>query len=438
MSTNAGYPCERDMEKNRLLGIIEGASARTIFNLTSGAFLVGLLKYMNANNTVLGYVLAIPVLAAVIQFLSPIVLESLPSRLKIITVACALHRFLLASLIAIPFLPMTVPAKLWSAGIIFFISYLAVSFINPAASSMYVSFVPQNIRGKYFGMRESYMLAFSTVITLILGKVLDLFTDAKKEITGYVIVYAVIFVLAAINSGSFLLMKEVPLVHSKDRIKISEIFTLPFKDKRFIVYFIMLIIWNLSIQIAGAYFSVYLKSDLNLNYTTITVLSTVNSLVYILTARKWGKFADKNGWAQTTMLTIGILGLTHSLWFFVSVGSPLVLILLSITHIMSGIAWSGINVALFNLQFDFTPDEKRTVYIGFSAAVSGIIGYISAMLGAQLVGLFGKNKIVLAGANFDIKQILFITSGILLLVCSIFIGTKMKPHAINKEVSDNG
>ena len=38
MSSKLRYPSEKDLENNRLLGIIEGASAKTIFNLTSGAF----------------------------------------------------------------------------------------------------------------------------------------------------------------------------------------------------------------------------------------------------------------------------------------------------------------------------------------------------------------------------------------------------------------
>ncbi len=435
MSIKMKYPSEKDLEKNRLLGIIEGATARIIFNLTSGAFLVGLLKYMGASDTVCGYILAIPVLAAVIQFLSPIIFESLSYRKRIITIGSMIHKCLLSSLIAIPFLPIGITARLWAAGAVFFVSYVAISLVTPAVSIMYVSFVPQNIRGKYFGMRESYILLASTVITLILGKILDVLTEGGNEVAGYIVVYATIFLLTLTNLFSYFSMKEVPHVPSKERVKISEIFTLPFKDKRFITYFIMLIIWNISVQLSSAYFAVYLKSDLNMNYTTITVLSMINSVVYVLTARLWGKYADKKGWTSTCMITIAILGITHCIWFFITVGSPLALILLTIAHIVSGVAWSGINIAIFNIQFDFTPDEKRTVYIGLSAATGGIVGYIAAMIGSQLVGLFGKNKIELFGSLFDIKQILFLASSVLLILCALYIGVFMRPEK-NKEKTE--
>lgn len=58
MPSYLNYPSEKDLEKNRLLVIIEGASAKTIFNLTTGAFLVGLLKFMGASDKVCGYILS--------------------------------------------------------------------------------------------------------------------------------------------------------------------------------------------------------------------------------------------------------------------------------------------------------------------------------------------------------------------------------------------
>lgn len=416
---------EKDLERNRLLVILEGASARTIFNLTSGAFLVGLLKYMWASDAFCGYVISIPVFAAIIQVLSPMILESLKYRKTMIIIGAMIHRILLSMLIFVPFLPLPSGIKLFIAAIVLFISNLAISFVNPAISNMYVSFVPQNIRGRYFGTRESYILIAATLITLVLGKILDVFNDMGNEGTGYIIVYCFIFLLTIINFSFFALMKEVPLLHTTERIKLSEIFTLPLKNKKFIRYFIMLIIWNFAVQIASAYFGVYLKSDLSMSYTIITSLSFINAVIYILSARIWGRFADRNGWAKTTMITIGILSICHFTWFFASEGSPAVLFILILSHITSGMAWSGINVALFNLQFDFTPDEKRTVYIGFSAAISGLIGYISAIFGAQLVGLFGDKPVIILGASYDIKQVLFLASAILLAFCAAYIGVFM-------------
>lgn len=426
MSSKLKYPSEKDLERNRLLVILEGASSKTVFSLTSGAFLVGLLKYMGASDAFCGYVLAIPVLSAAVQVLSPIILESIESRKRLIVIGAAIHRGLLASLIITPFLPVSPNTRLIIAFIVFLISNISNAFVSPAISNMYISFVPQNIRGRYFGRRESYLLLVATAVTLFLGRILDNYTAQGKEINGHIIVYIFILFFTIINIISFMNMKEVPLTHTSKKLKLSEIFTLPLKNKKFQLYFVMLIIYHFSIQIANAYYSVYLKSDLNMSYTFINLLNLLNAVTYVFSASRWGRFADKHGWAKTTMITVGILGVTHSIWSFCFEQSTIIIPLLILCHFLGGIAWSGINVSLFNLQFDFTPDEKRTVYIGFSAAISGVLGFLSAMLGAQLVSKFGENKILFLGAQYNIKQILFLCSGILLLVCSIYIFSFMR------------
>lgn len=426
MSDGYKMPGERDLERNRFLGIIEGASARTIFNLTTSTFLVGFLKAMGADDTICGYIVPIPVLAAGIQFLSPIVLESLKFRKKIIVAGSLIHRLLLSSLIAVPFLPLNSSAKLWLTAAVFLLSNLAVSFITPAASNMYVSFVPPHIRGKYFGTRESYLLLSATVFSLILGKVLDLFEEAGNELGGYTVVYAVVFALTIVNFLSYARMKEVPLLHHKDRMKVGEVFTLPLKNRLFVRYFIMSVIWNIAIQIASAFFSVYLVSDLDMSYTTITLLNMLNSVVYVVAAGIWGRFADRKGWTTATMVCFVILAVCHTIWSLSFKGSPFLMVMLVVAHITAGVAWSGINISLFNLQFDFTPNEKRTVYIGFNAAASGLIGYMAAILGSQLVGAFGETDLLIGGVPVDIKQILFVTSALLIFVCAAYIFFFMK------------
>ena len=107
----------------------------------------------------------------------------------------AIHRLLLSSILVIIFIPVRSEVKLWLTAIIYFVSHLAVSFITPAVSNMYVSFVPQSIRGKYFGLRESLLLLFATIVTFIVGKVMDNHTAAGNEAMGYIIVYIVIFIL---------------------------------------------------------------------------------------------------------------------------------------------------------------------------------------------------------------------------------------------------
>lgn len=426
---NTQMPNSKALEKNRFLAVLEGGTGRIIFNLTSGAFLVGFLKYLGASDTVCGYILTIPVLAATIQFLAPMVLEKLQWRKPIIILGSALHRFMLSAMILVAFLPIPQTARLWVIGLFYLLSYFAVSFITPAVSNMYVSFVDPASRGSYFGARERWILLLSTVMNLVMGKVLDMLKEGGNELYGHIVIYAMIFLTTIINTWSFLGMKEVPLQHSPEVLKLKEIFLVPLKNPQFRLFFGLSVMWNISLQIAGAYFGVYQVSDLALTYTQINLLSMLTSAFYFLTAEPWGRIADKTSWSFTTMLSLAILGFTHILWFFMSKDSPLLAPLLVFAFMTGGIAWGGINVSLFNLQFDYTPAEKRTVYIGFNSAISGLLGYLASVLGAWMVGAFA-NWSINGPFPIAIKQVLFITSGVLLTCSALYILIFMKPKRI--------
>jgi MFS family permease len=412
---------ESVMEKNRFFCILEGATARIIFNLTTGAFLVGFLKLLGASDTVCGYIMAVPVLATAVQFLSPIVLEKLEFRLRIITVFSALHRGLLSLMIIILFLPLNNTIRIWLAAIIIMISNLSLSFVNPAVSNLYVSFVSPNARGKYFGLRESYLLISSAILSLLMGKILDIFKESGNERGGFAVIYGTIFVLMLVNLFSYLNMKEIPLKHNSETMKIKEVFTLPLKNKKFRKFFVLSILWNIGIMVSASYFGIYQVADLKLSFTEINLLGIISSFFYFISAPVWGRIADKISWAYTTMLSLAIIGISCSIWFFVVKDSPFMFVLLYALMILSGLGWSGINISMFNLQFDFMPEEKRTVYIGFNSTVSGISGFLASAFGSMLVGIFGELSIDFIGIPIGIKQILFMTSGLLIVFCALYI-----------------
>lgn len=428
---------EKVMQQNRLMGIFEGGTARVIFSLTTGAFLVGFLKHMGADDTICGYILSIPILAAAIQFLAPIVLERLEFRLRIILLGNGLHRLLLSLMILIPFLPLPSAAKLWIAAGVYLLSNLSVSFVTPAAANLYVSFVEPQNRGRYFGNRESWLLVFATVMNLALGKVLDLFREAGNERGGFLVIYGTIFVLTLLNAWCFLQMREVPLGHSPEPMKIREVFTLPVKNRRFLRFFVLSVFWNLSFQFSAAFFGIYQVNELALSYTEINLYGMLSNVAYFVCAQWWGRIADRKGWSFTTRISFLFLGITCAMWFFIVKG-PLLAPLMGLAMLLSGIAWSGLNVSLFNLQFDFMPEERRTVYIGFNSTVSGLLGYAASLAGAMLVGVASSYRLTFLGVPIGIKQLLFLVSGLLICGCALYIRVFMKqnptgPHTMAKK-----
>lgn len=430
-----------DYSKSRTMAILEGISARVIFGFTTGAFLTGYLKYIGADDDLCGKIAAIPTLAGTIQFLSPLLLEKLNRRKSIITVFNFLHRLLLVLLVVVPLIPVSIEARLYIIGGVYFISNLLVHAVNPATTTLMISIVPQKMRGRFFSVRERYLIFISSVVNVVIGGILDKFELKGKTYEGYIVMFAVAFVALVMNIVGYLMIKEPPLPSKQSKISFKKLFTLPLKEKRFRKIIILFFMWGLSLNFSSPFFSVYMVSKLKLSYTFITISGLLNALTYVITVSIWGKIADRKSFTYIAMISIGLLGLTHTSWFFVSSGTFFIYPLVVLLQILSGLSWAGINISLYNIPYEYTPDEGRTVYLGFNAALSGLVGFAASMVAANMVGTMSGYKGNFIGLSVTQFQLIFLISGLLIIATSAYIrfailkrdANPIKQQKINKK-----
>ena len=413
----ANKATDENLELSRRRFIIEGCLSNSIFVLTSGAFFAGYAEYLGANSQFNGMIAALPSLAAAVQLLSPVVFERLTSRKKLISLLCLLYRSILAFMIFIPLITQNTQVRLLLLGSMYFLAYLLSGFLSPGGSSWIISLVPERMRGRYFGLRDTCILATAAVMSLLMGRILDVFEYDGNKYGGFFVVYMVIAVLVIGNFLTLRRIREPAITPSKVSISLKDVFKLPLLDKKFRKIVLLFVTWNLCVQVGLPFFSVYLVTGLKLSYTYITAISIAVSVMSAASAKIWGRIADRFSWQFTTALSIGMLGFCHIMWMMVDKNSYI--FLLPFAQVLGGISWAGINMSLFNIQFLYAPQEGRTVFIGFNAAVSGIVGFISAMVGATLVGKLENINISLGFVNIGNMQFIFGLSGLLLIVCSI-------------------
>lgn len=422
LDSNQGAPLTvEDYEKSRLMAIFEGISARIIFGFTTGAFLTGYLQYIGADDKLCGQIAAIPVLAGIIQFFSPLLLEKLNRRKPLVTWFNALHRIMLVMLVFVPLLPIPMGSKLFMVGALYFVSHLMVNMVSPATVNMIISLVPQGMRGRYFSNRETYLIFISSVMNIIMGRVMDIFELQGKPYEGYLIMYGVALLAMLMNLFSYLKMKEPPLTAAKTEISFKSLFSLPLKDRKFRKIIVLFFIWGVALNFSSPFFSVYMVSKLELSYTFITACGLINSLCYVFSVRLWGKAADRISFTYTAMISLVLLGLTHAGWFFAAKGVFYQQAIIVLVHMTGGTAWGGINISLLNIPYEYTPEEGKTVYLGFNAALSGLVGFIASMVASWIVGAMQNFQGRFLGISVTQFQIIFATSGVLILLAGLYI-----------------
>lgn len=415
---------ETEYEHSRKMSIFEGCAARSVFNLTSGAFLAGYASFLGADDAFNGMIGAIPVLAGIMSIISPIYFEKTERRKLPVVILNFLHRFILGLMVVIPLVASGRTSRLALLAAFYLVAYMAIALNNPAASAILIDLTPERMRGRYLSKRESILLAVGTVFTLVLGRVMDFYRGEGNEYGGFVVTFSVIILMSFANAYFWIRIKEPVTSRKSTSFSVRQVFSIPIKDPAFRKIIIFFIIYNIGLQIGGPFFSVYMVTGLKLDYTYIMIMSMISTVVNVILVRVWGRIADKKSWNFVLTCSVLILGICHFLWLFVNDSTYPVLI--PLLHGLGGVAWAGIGISTFNIQFIYSPENGRTVYTGFNSALGGFMGFLGTLTGSTLLMAFKGLKVDIAGFGIGGMQTLFCASGILLSMAAAYSGFFIK------------
>ena len=117
-------------------------------------------------------------------------------------------------------------------------------------------------------------------------------------------------------------------------------------------------------------------TGLKLEYTYIMAIGVLASLVRVFVTPFWGRLANKKSWFFSQKCLLVYYRWFTFYGFCCSYYCP---ISNSVLQVVSGMAWAGIGISLFNIQFLFAKREGRTMYLGLNAAIGGIAGFLRAL-----------------------------------------------------------
>lgn len=413
-----------NFELSRRRFVVEGCLANAIFTLTSGAFLVGYASYLGASEQYNGIIVSLPLLANIIQMFSPLVFERLSRRRSLIVALCLFYRTLLGLMMFIPFITESKPIRLLILGSMYFLAYCAAGFLTPAAASWIVSLVPEKLRGRYFGLRDMFILASAAVLSLVMGRILDIFKSNHQDYLGFAVVFSVALIVTVFNIMTLRKIREPEVVPISRKLGLKSLISIPMKNKQFRKVVLLNIVWNLSVQFSLPFFSVYMVNSLKLSYTYIMIIGIILSCVQSYSAKIWGRVSEKKGWEFTTVASMAVLGIVHVSWIFINKNTYFAII--PFVQVLAGISWAGINLSLFNIQFKYAPQEGRTIFVGFNAALAGAAGFFSAVMGSVVVGALSGTVINIKVTVLDNMLLVFGLSGLMILCCAAFFSRWLK------------
>jgi MFS family permease len=379
------------------LSILDGSAYAAMMGLTQN-FITPLALELKASTFQIGLLSSVPSFTtAMAQLSAPNLAERAGSRKKFIMPVLLAHALMFIPILLVPYI-FHVSAVWWLIAFVT-ISTVMGSVTFPPWGSMMADLVPEQLRGRYFGVRGMIMGFITQVFFYAAGGILTLFSSAI--FTGYAILFAGATLFRLLSLYFLSRMYEPPQVITRQKgpSLISLLKNIGSSNLgKFILFFSLV---DACTMISGPFFTVFMLRDLNFSYIMFVLVSSAGQISNLLFLTFWGRRADKWGNLKVVRITSLLLPLIPILWMF----SENIIYLIA-ANVVSGFAWSGFGLAGVNFAYDASETHNRTKYLAIFAAVDGM----ACCLGALLGGYIAPHLPVIL--NYQLRT-LFLISGVL-------------------------
>lgn len=386
---------QEEIDHGLKLVVRDGIASEMMVTLTGGAFLVSLALLMGASNFQVGLIAALPTLANLFQLLAIWLVHRYANRRAITVTGLTLSRLPLLLIAALPFLfPATVGIYLLIG--LLFLHFFFGSIAGTSWSSWMKDLVPESMLGEYFSNRSRKIAIVSVTFSLAAATALD-YVEANFE-EDIAAAYSVMFVIAGIvglYGASVLARTPEPKIFPIKQ-NLLRMFARPIKEKNFRNLLVFNSLWAFAVNLAAPFFTVYMLKMLGFPLSYVIAFTIVSQLSNIFFIRIWGRYSDKYS-NKTVLRTAAPLYLAAILgWTFTTFPDQhmLTIPLLVVIHILSGIALSGINLALGNIGYKLAPGKQEAiVFLSTRALVTAFFSGIAPVIGGLFADFFARRQL---------------------------------------------
>ncbi|HEY9878211.1 MAG TPA: MFS transporter [Leptolyngbyaceae cyanobacterium] len=436
---------DKDIIRASLQASTLDALFATIFSNTAGGVLLSnFLVELQASPTQVGLLASIPMLANLMQPLGAYFSNRITSRrwygLLVYTPARLLW-FVLVAGIAIAQLGYLTASQLitLTLGIVLLSSILG-ALGGASWLSWLAALVPHQLRGRYFGLRNS-IISLTCLLSIPIGGLIVSHWPGGS-LQGYAVVLVLGIAAGLVSMGFQTLIVDInpqeqvgllrrdkrrisaerTVVDSTDEIaeltvetelavailgecdaavvttgsapettrpkagpvhsaSLAEDFWQDGNFQRFLVYFA---IWMFAVNLSNPFFNLYLLDTLSLDVGVVTVYNSLSAGANLLLMLFWGRIADRVG-NRFLLLLVGILvAVTPLLWMGTGANSLSIWLWFPLLHMLGGGTWAAIDLCNNNLQMGIAPVRHQAHYFAIAGAVAGLSGALGTTAGGFL------------------------------------------------------
>ncbi|HLU61489.1 MAG TPA: MFS transporter [Gammaproteobacteria bacterium] len=384
-----------EVERGLKLVIRDGVAAEMMTTLTGGAFLVAVALSFGASNFQIGLIAALPTIGNLFQLVAIWLLHRFANR-RAITVICTIAARVPLLLIAL--LPLFMPTDLGLMLLIglLFVHHFFGAISGTSWSSWMKDLVPEEILGAYFSNRSRKIQIVAVVMSILTASVLDYVTANQPGELD--VAYASMFAIAGIVGlyGAYLLARTPePMIYPVKQ-NLFRLFQAPLRDTNFRKLLAFIAVWAFAVNLAAPFFTVYMLTMLEFSFSWVIFFTFVSQISNIFFVRIWGRYSDKYSNKTVLRICAPIYLVAIFLWTFTTFPDrhALTVPLLVVIHIMSGMALSGINLALNNIGFKLSPGKQdAAVFLSTRSLTNAMFAGVAPVIGGLFADYFAERQL---------------------------------------------
>ncbi|HHW30295.1 MAG TPA: MFS transporter [Clostridiaceae bacterium] len=362
-------------DRTRLLFIIDGVFINAAAVLTAGIFLSGYIILLGGSDFLVGVVKNSAIWASIVAFFSFLIYERLEKRKKLLLCLHGISRFLLGSVVFFPLFINNNKINLILVSSCVIIGNITWAIYSVGFSVWLMNSVPKESRSNFVYQRMFWLRISFTIVTLVMGKVLDLF---NKSYEGFLFVFISSLIFSLGDLIALANIKEAPNIVKKETKINSEIFLEPLKSHIYRGFLIFVFLFYCFLNISGSFSTVYFIRYLDLDYSILSAFDVSVYVFMIISIRYWRKIESKHDVKFVLKISSYILIFEFAVYAFLRKESAMLIFL---GAILSGIGNGGFNIAIFTYRYDIMPEDNRTLYEAWFGAVYGISTLVAPVIG---------------------------------------------------------
>jgi MFS family permease len=369
-----------------------------------GSFLAVFLVRLEAPNTLVGLVAALPALGAV--------LISVPASgwaagwtnpVRVVNINRLLIRLTYLAIAAVPAVLLGLPAA-YLVALFWGLASVPSAIANLAWTSVVAEIVPPARRPLINGTRWALL----SIVTAATGAVFGLLLDRLPFPFNYQVVFVASFVAGVASLHTFGRIRMpgegAPVPPRRVALGVLDLLRLVRTHGEFARFLITTFVYRLGLNLPVALFAIYWVTALNAPDTLIGLRTTAGYSALVISYIVWGYLAARRG--HRLVLVAASAGLSLYPIVTALITDPIWLIPAAL---LWGLFASGIDVAFFETLLRTIPVNQRAVFIAINSSFANLAIFVAPLAGTLLADVVGlRPALITAGVLSLVGTVLMV------------------------------